>query len=61
MICILIIINILFSILIYALNQEKTYYQNECYKILRKNEELVAENHHLKVKYDEIPIVSYDV
>ncbi len=60
MICSLIIVNILFFILICVLNKKRSLYLKEYYKLLRKNEELAAENHRLKVKYDEIPIVSYD-
>jgi FtsZ-binding cell division protein ZapB len=56
----LIIISGLLFVVVCILSEERAYYRNECYKLLHKNEELAAENHHLKVKYDEIPIVSYD-
>lgn len=56
----LIIINVLLFVVVSILGKERAYYRNEYFKLLHKNEELAAENHHLKVKYDEIPIVSYD-
>ena len=49
------------SCLVLALNKEKMYYKREFFKAVHKIEELSAENHNLKVKYDEIPVASYDV
>ena len=57
----LIIINVLLFVITCILSKERVYYRNECFKLLSNNEELAAENHHLKVKYGEIPVVSYDV
>ena len=57
----LIVINILLFVIACILGKERVYYRNKYFKLLSRNEELAAENHNLKVKYDEIPIVSYDV